>query len=207
MEISITRGLAEIKLLEKRIQKEIAQSVFIGYAVGKKSVKGYDSIPEFEAKVKGSYQSVNDLIKRRDAIKSSIVKSNAMTEVTINGQTMTVAEAIERKTSIVFEKELLNKMVNELTNVNYQVQRRNDEVQEKLHDLLQTNFGKDSKAKSDEVDSITKPYLENNEAKVIDPLKLQSIIEELSNKLDAFESEVDFVLSESNTITKISIAD
>ena len=41
-----------------------------------------------------------DLIKRRDAITKAIVASNAVTEVTINGETMTVASAIELKTSI-----------------------------------------------------------------------------------------------------------
>ena len=48
-----------------------------------------------------------DLISRRNKIKSAIIMSNAKTVVEVAGKQMTVAEAIDKKSSIEYEKELL----------------------------------------------------------------------------------------------------
>ena len=56
---------------------------------------------EFKKRTTSDFQSLNDLIKRRNQVKNAIVSSNAVTKVTVGGQTMTVAEAIEYKTIIL----------------------------------------------------------------------------------------------------------
>jgi hypothetical protein len=76
-----------------------------------------------------------------------------------------------------------------------------------LQRLLEVNFGKDSKAKSEEIDAIPKPYLENNAPRFIDPLDVKKKIEELANEISKFEAEVDVVLSEANAKTEIEISE
>ena len=78
-----------------------------------------------ESRAKADYQSIEALIKRRNAIKSAIVVSNATTKIEVAGVKMTVAEAIERKTSISYDIQLLDKLkevyadlVGEAENVN-----------------------------------------------------------------------------------------
>ncbi|MCP4369761.1 MAG: hypothetical protein GY797_16855, partial [Deltaproteobacteria bacterium] len=110
MEMTISRALAELKLLDKRIRGTIEKGTFAGLAQGKKSITGYETNDEFIKTAKSSIQSAQDLIKRRQAIKSAIVNSNAKTEVTIADKKMSVAEAIERKSSIEYEKLLLQKL-------------------------------------------------------------------------------------------------
>jgi sugar-specific transcriptional regulator TrmB len=207
MEISITRGLTELKTLDARINKAIGEGNYIAMTVGKKSVVGFPTIEDFEKKAKSSLQSVQDLIKRRNAIKSAIVNSNATTKVTIAGQEMTVAEAIERKTSINYEKALLQKLVTDYNNTIRRFEQESSKVQERLDELLKTTYGKDVKVSSDQYDSTAKPFLEQNEPKLIDPLKLREEIEKLDKSIAEFEMNVDFVLSESNTITKITVPD
>jgi hypothetical protein len=205
MEYSITRSLAELKLLDKRIHNAIQVSEFGGMAVGKKPVQGYADNATFETKVQSNWDSVNDLIKRRNAIKSAIVLSNAKTLVNIAGVEMTVAEAIERKSSIVYDKALLNKLRNDYNIINNAVLRKNMEVEQKLEQQLAVLYGKDAKVSESERDMVTKPYREDHEAKIIDPIQLKDKIESLTEYIDSFESECDFILSESNTVTKIEV--
>lgn len=207
MEMSITRGLSELKLLDKRIQKGINETTFITSAIGPKPVSGYTSTELYVETTERNYQSTIDLIKRRQKIKSLIVESNAKTMVTISGKGMTVAEAIERKTSIQYEKSLLEKMRRDYNHAVTQVESKNEEVQLRLEKLLEANFGKDSKVKDTEMEAISKPFKEQNEAKLVDPLKLKEKMDTLSKEIDEFECEVDFILSESNTITKINLVD
>jgi len=208
MEMTVTRALAELKLLNDRITRKTNQSFFI--TANKKSAKKVNNVTtkeEFVEQVKSNYNSVLDLIERRKKIKSAIVDSNSKTTVKIGEKTMTVAEAIERKESIIFEKNLLNTLQNQYNSAIVSVNRQNEKVQEKLDELLLQSFGKEGRqmATEDEIGIISKPYLEQNEYEVINPLSLQNIIEGMQKDIEDFTMEVDFVLSESNTITKIVV--
>lgn len=210
MQISITRALSELKLLSSRIDRAINESSFIiAYKKSSKKVNNIDTPDEFSNKAKADYQSINDLIERRRQIKSAIVGSNAKTNVTIAGKEMSVAEAIERKSSIVYEINLLASMEKQYTNVLVTAQRNNELVQGKLDDLLNNTLGKENRQKAiiDEVEAISKPYLEQNQYDVLDVLKLGDKIKTLKDNIDLFNMEVDFILSESNTLTKIEISD
>jgi hypothetical protein len=205
MEMSITRGLAELKLLDKRIEKAIYSTNYAGACVGKKPISSYASNEQFENEVKSAYQSVQDLIQRRQTIKSAIVDSNAKTVVKIGETEMTVAEAIERKSSIEYDKKLLGKLKSDYNNTLVQIERHNENVNNKLDKHLETIFGKDGKDKTAEMKAVSEAFKAENEAKLVDPLKIKEVIDKLEYEIDEFETEVDFVLSESNTITKITI--
>lgn len=205
--MTITRGLAELKLLDARIHRGIDEAEFAAVVIGEKPVKGYSSNEEFSRKSRASLQSIESLIARRKAIKAAIVVSNATTYVMIAGQRMTVAEAIERKSSIHYEEALLGQMRQQYQQALAEIERRNAEAQVRLDRLLEANFGKESKAKDSEYEAIAKPFMAQNEAKLVDPVKLKERIDQLTNEIESFRSEVDFILSESNTLTKIIIPD
>ena len=205
-EISIARGLAELKLLHGRIERAISGANLISsYKKSAKKINNIDTPAEFSEKAEASYQSINDLIERRKKIKSAIVASNAITMIKIADKEMTVANAIERKESISYEMSLLAHMENQYRNSLANCQRANDMVQIKLDELLLTTLGKEGKQKAttDEVEAISKPYLEQNQHEILDVLKLGDKIKDLKESIEKFNSEVDFVLSESNVITKI----
>ncbi len=207
-EMSITRGLSELKLLANRIEREINSAKFtISHKKSSKRVDSVNDAEDFTNKAKGSYASVLSLIERRKAIKSAIVESNAKTIVNIAGKQMTVASAIERKDSIQFEQSLLGEMKQQYAQQLAILRHENAKVQVKLDELLNVSFGRENKQKvsSDEIEIMSKPYLEQNEFTLLDPLKLEDKIKNLENDINEFLSEVDFVLSESNTLTKIEV--
>lgn len=202
-EISVTRALAQIKSLNDRIDKGIAVP-FITNLTGGKHATG-KAVGEIETTLKASLQSVKDLIAQRKALKSAVVRSNAVTTVVINGQTLTVAEAIERKSSIALEQRLLHQLKGQLAQVTLNVEKVNVEVTRRLDDLLKTVVGKDRQSTEAELAAITTPFKAQNEGKALDPNDLATVIETLQKDIDGFLLEVDYALSEVNATTKVSV--
>lgn len=205
MEMTITRALSELKMLDKRISRTIDEAVLGGLIIGKHIQNGFQNQEEVEKKAKADDQSIQALIKRRNAIKSAIVVSNATTTIEVAGVSMTVAEAIERKTSIDYDIRYLRKLKKVYTELVDRSEQINEDVKKRLDQHLETLFGKDGKTKAAANQEIVKSFLAENEAAIIDPLRLRVKIEQLSKEIEDFQMEVDFSLSESNTLTKIQI--
>ncbi len=111
--ISIHRALATIKTLDKRITKAIANFNPLEILLNNKLTQNKTLI-EFNLESEAEYQSIKDMIQQRNTIKASIIRANSTTIVTVNNIDMSVAEAIDRKSSIATEKALLLKMRTEL---------------------------------------------------------------------------------------------
>ena len=178
--ISITRALVMLKTLDKRISQQSKEINLLDVEVDKKLTMSKQPKNDFIQDVKASYQKLTDLIRQRNTIKSNIVKSNALTTVRVAGGDMTVAQAIERKSSIIFEKNLLNAMRHELAHVIARMDLTNNQAQARLDKLLESTFSKDStKVKPEEFESVSKPFLERNQATLVDPLDIRKLIENL----------------------------
>jgi hypothetical protein len=202
--ITITRALAELKLLDSRIKKKITESEFV-FFLSKKNKSNINQ-ETLVNNSKAQIQSISDLIDRRKNLKSSIVLSNANTMVNLAGETMSVAEVIERKQLVEYYKQLLDRMKFNRESVLNQVERQNQLMEVDLQKILEINFGKNSTAKtnSDDIDNISKTYRELNKAEVLDGVNIDSKIKEIEELINRYETESNFVLSESNAITKIN---
>ncbi|MCI8749711.1 MAG: hypothetical protein HFH67_17965 [Lachnospiraceae bacterium] len=205
--ISITEALNELKLYDSKITKEITNATLCGATKKSSDKVGVVKKEDFEDRAKASYQSVTDLIANRNTLKSAVVKSNAVTEVTVDDKVMTVAEAIERKNSIEYDETLLNEMKRQYANATATVDKENKKVDAKVDDLLTTLVGKDSdkKLNKEDQEAVEKPYREKNEFEFIDPLGLYEKIQALEADIDGFKSNVDTVLVLSNATTFIEV--
>ena len=205
--ISITEALNELKLYDSKILKAITNAKLVGAAKKSSDKVGVFKKEDFEDRAKASYQSVTDLIANRNALKSAIVKSNAVTEVTVNGKTMTVAEAIERKNSIDYDETFLTEMKKQYACATDTVTKENKKVDNKVDELLATLIGKDSSKdiSKESQEAIEKPYRAKNEYEFIDPIGLLDKIEIIEAEIDGFKSEVDTRLAVANSITMIEI--
>lgn len=205
--ISITEALNELKLYDAKITKAIVNARFCGAAKKSSDKVGVVKKEDFNERAKASYQSATDLISNRNTLKSAIVKSNAITGVEIDGISMTVAEAIERKNSIEYDETLLNEMKQQYANATATVDKENKKVDNKVDDLLTTLIGKDSdkKLNKEDQEAVEKPYREKNEFEFVDPLELYEKIQTLEESIDGFKSNVDTVLVLSNATTFIEV--
>ena len=147
------------------------------------------------------------MIANRNTLKSAIVKSNAVTEVTINGKTMTVAEAIERKNSIDYDETFLSEMKRQYASATDTVTKENKKVDNKVDELLATLIGKDSskEVNKDSQEAIEKPYRAKNEFEFIDPIGIWDKIEALEADIDGFKASVDTTLSVANATSFIEV--
>ena len=201
-QMSVTQALPELKLLEKRIEKvsETIQNwckvAHNGAPVDKDKHK-----KETEAQL----QSFMDLVNRRDTIKRAIVLSNATTKVKVGSWEGTVAEAIEYKSSIRNKRVLLMNMKQCLQTKREEYERLKGQVDSRLERLLQSELGKDVKTNPETITALTNSFRDNNKVELVDPLDLATKISSLEDEIDAFETNVDWVLSESNGKTIIEV--
>ena len=202
-EMTITEGLVESKLLSSRIEKEINMSEWIW------SVKTIDCTEEssvpYEDKAKAAYQSIRDLIEERNKIKSAIVKSNATTMVKVGKKEMTVAEAIERKSSIGYEQKLLMRWKTVYANAVNRVDTENVRVQNRIDQMLSQLVVNDKSDIAEAQKAVTETYIAQNGWMVYDPLNLEDKIKKLDEDIDDFLKNVDLALSLSNAVTHIEV--
>jgi hypothetical protein len=205
MQITITEGLVNLKTISARIEKEITATTFSIASQKGKQISGFKSVDDFVLKAKAQYQSIVDLINRRNKIKSAIVESNALTKVIIGGTEYTVAGAIERKASVAFEQMLINTLTQQFNKATMLADRANNDAQTRLDNLINTTFGKDSKVDASQQKSISDSFCEQNLSMVRDPLDTIEIVAKMSNDVENFLANVDVALSISNSTHFIEV--
>lgn len=203
----ITEALNELKVLDSRIIRAIDDAVFVSAAKScEKKVNPYTTKEEFAEKAKADYQSIDDLIKRREIIKAGVVHSNAVTFVEVGKRKMTVAAAIEFKQSIIYLQNLLSQMKKGRNKAVSVMNDKNIDMENSIQRLIETAYGnKDGKVNADAYASIANPFKESNEYGLVDPLNIADKIEALEKEIEDFTSNVDSCLQISNCITSIEI--
>ncbi len=196
--ITATRALSELKLLDKRIQKKTQSACFLTSKIG-------NEIKNNSCTAESDLQSITDLISRRAKIKSALMRSNSTTVVKISSESMTVAEAIEKKSSIDYLANLLDELRDQRYNIQTDTERNNSRAQERLDNLLVSTFGKDLKARPSEITEVSDVFWKANKCEVVDDIEIDKKITELDEYIDNFMSEIDLCLSEINAKTEITL--
>ena len=205
--MTIHRALAELKLIDSKIEKAISVIEPTGVMQVNKLVNNFYKKEDFENDAKSKFQSVIDLIERKNKIKSAIVTTNGITEVEISGIKMTIADAINFKSIIVFKKNLIATLIKKHNAVKSKFTIENEKIEKIALENAKIMIGKegDNKIKptDEDVKNIIEPFVKRNEFHLVDPLKVEELTEKLQKEVSDFEVEVDAVLSEVNAITII----
>lgn len=200
----VTKALNELKLLDARIIRETRNAIFVAAAkTAENKVNAHTTKEDFYKEAKAAYQSINDLIDRRAKIKAAIVSSNAATMVEVNGEKMSVADAIELKTAIDYKRNLLITMKNQLEKAKSNANIQNIELEDRIDKYIESMLGKEAKSKKEDYSEMIEPIRTANEYSLVDPINIELRIDELEKYIEGFLSEVDSVLQISNCITWI----
>lgn len=208
--ISVTRALVELKRLDERINKAIASGLFVARTVGrdtnKKVVGSSDSVTAVEQRIQGSFDKVASLIANREKVKSALVMSNATTHVQVMGRSLTVAEAIELKSTVAFRTAFAAAMRNQLLQERAQIERANAQLDIEIETSLNALYGTDrTKIDAETAKSVGDVKKSQKEVALLDPSKIETKIEAVEADILNLSSELDFVLSESNAKTEIEV--
>lgn len=201
--ISIARALVELKTLDSRINKITDSTQWIVYKT--KNRNHNLSEDEYKKNTLAEYQSLTDLISRRDRLKNAIMKSNSVTEVEVGGNKMTVSQAIEYKKIIEYKQKLLQRLKYQRQQVVVDVESHKQKVQVKIDDNIKVICGKDTKPDENVIKSVSDGITKGDPIEVFDPLGLDKVIKELETEIEDFKANVDYVLSESNALTVITV--
>lgn len=206
--MSIHKALCELKVIGDRIEKTMGKVPFVlANEHANRKIQGIP-IDEFVAQIKSAHQSTVDMIARREAIKCAVVKSNAVTKVTVAGKEYTVAEAIEMKNhGMDFIRMLKNKLSSELDRAKRLAEMANGQNLENRADgYIKNLYGTtDMKNLTEEANAARKTFIEQHTTELVDPLKAADMVTALENQFYDFMSEVDAALSVSNSLAEITI--
>ena len=205
-EMTVTQALVELKTLNDRIKKAIDDGVFILAIVPANEAK---KPSEIEESIKASYQKVTDLMARRDAIKDALIQSNSVTTIDVAGKTMTVAVAIDRKQAAnELRRMLLRTMIDQSKRASNTYRTMTTNVESNARTLLKS-MGVPSGNPNDATEeneagmAAYKAYIEANKPVMLDPLKLNELMDKTFDELEAFDRDVDVALSVKNAVTII----
>lgn len=209
-EMTVQRALNELKIIDERLSKRLAEFVVIGTKKVSEArvVETRESIVEFENRAKGVLDSVDGLLKRQQELKHAIMTSNATTMIEVAGKTYSVMTAIDRKRTIENEKLVVRHMRDAMLRAEYKVNQENDKMESYIQRQTNAMAGGDLSSKKDDyIIAFEKSYREQNSWDLVDPLKLRDLIEQREQEISMFELEIDTALTVSNAITKIEIED
>ena len=212
--MTIHRALVELKTIDKRIAQEINDATFcLSAKTNSKKLMG-QSVEEFIAKADGSYNKINDLIARRNAIKCAIPVSNATTQIKVGDKTMTVAEAIVLKQN-GFQPitKLLEEMKDQYSVAVSDSEAENATLDKRADAYVTSLYGSNAAAKAADpadVKSARDTYINANTFEVYDGLKsgkrtIAQTIKTLEDDITKFQNDLDAALSVSNATTTIDI--
>lgn len=211
--MTITSALSELKILNKRIADEISGATFC--ETNKhvmRTLKG-KSIADVKSEMQATYDKITSLIVRNNAIKKAVTKANAETNITVGGEQMTIAEAIYMKqTGIDYFKNLLTNMSIQYTSAQHTITCNNgDTLTQNCEAYITKLFGtSDTKTASSDlitaINAAKEKYIEENTIDLIEGVDIAKAIENLKNKIDAFEAEVDAAITVANATTVIEIS-
>ena len=201
--ISITRALSELKLLDSRISKATSE---IKFAVCVTKNTNYNiNQNDFTSQVTAKHQSLTDLITRRERLKAAIMKSNATTLVKIGSKEMTVVEAIEMKKTIRYKESLLDVLKRQRLQETKEFEAHKAKVKQAIDANITQICSRDVKPDPSTIQDLTDMMWKNDPVEIYDPLGLDKTIEALTTEIEDFNSNVDFALSESNSLTQIEV--
>lgn len=207
--MSIYKALSELKVLNKRVCDAIGDGTFC--ATNKHTNQKISGIPVEkygDEVIKASFDKVDSLIRRYRAIRRAITRSNAVTTIEIDGETYTVAEAIEQHQRGVepLEEWVRVMKIQRDKAVRKLAYNESSELDEAADNYVGMMFGsKDNKVSNDQIEGLKKQYKAAQQIDFIDPLKIDQKIDELEAKIAKMKSDFDSALSVSNATTIIEI--
>ena len=160
--MTVHKALTELKLLDDRIAKAIAEGIYCVANKHSNDKIGGVSLDEYIKIMQGGYDKATDLINRRKAIKRAVVLSNAVTKVSVAGIEYTVAEAIEMKNhGVGFDKALMNAMQKHYNMAQMKINQENGNGLEEWAEQYVTAIYGQKEGKTNTADEVHgKPYLQ-----------------------------------------------
>jgi hypothetical protein len=204
MELTLTRALNEVKLLEKKIEKySLSNATWV--AISKNGKIGEHDVNVLKSNADANKQSLVDLILRRNKIKRSILKANNETILNVSDESYTIAEAIDLKNFILIEEKVFRNIRRHISDVEFDYERRMQELDNLVERTVNQTIQSDGKKDASVIAGIEKYVRDSNKISLEDPSKIKEWVDIKLEEIEEFKNEIDFSLSEINAKTIIYV--
>ncbi len=203
-ELTLTRALAELKLLDSKISKAIQELKSVSYSVNGIVPDFRVTSDEFKANYNSQMQSIQDLRNNKVILKNALMKANAETKVTIGGKEYTILEALNRKTDISTESLLVQTMKKQLSASIANVNSINNSIESNIENTIRSKSASSGNQSKDYIQTVRDSY-KPQMPELVNADVVEKLIKDKEEEISEFIAEVDYALSEINAITKIKV--
>lgn len=205
--ISITRALAELKNIKSKIssvEQEVTKYAGAIFKDGYTILDGQVSEKEFFTRYEDLSKELKELKDKYRKIKLKLAEANVVTKLTINGETLSINEAIILKEQLESEKYFIDNNINVLSELSKKYKSKEDSNTEYLNKLIEKMTGGNRAVKDSDTDSIKKMFDKFNSVKLV-TTKTSSELFERRTEIDRIINEINLTLVEVNSSTYIEV--
>lgn len=211
-EMTVTRAIATQKSLTKQIAETHKLLVLCVPTRGEElyrevQANGKVSVDAATNGIKASWQRLADITTVRDAIRAKLVVSNAETMITVGKVEMSIVAALDFRNSLPERKALLERLKTNWNSTNAAYTQAFNQHEAELARTRNEALNSGKKIDPDFEKNFIAPINLKSRPDILDPIDIKATIAALEKEITDFELNIDYALSESNAITKITIED
>ena len=201
--LSLTRLLSEIKTTEERIMK---LPVIVGVAANStdRVAEENESVEEFKKTSQSRFDTWMSLSERLVKLRAARNKANATTYVTVCGKSVTMDEAIVMKSLLNLQKQALEGFKKQIGMVENVVTRADNEVKVAVDKAVAQSIASQTLTE-DQSKLFNDMYKKSLGKSMVIGESVKAGIKKLEDHITSFSAEIDYVLSEANSTTKVEI--
>lgn len=204
MELTLTRCLSEIKKLEAELANV---PVFVRVAANKNDrVEGVlQSADEFARTSQSDWDQYLEKSERLILLKVARNKANVSTVVMVGGKEVSMDEAIARKALVPVLKNMIAQVKRNISTVEQQVQKSENEVQSAIDKNVNAASASGTPLSEAQTQVLRQMYESSLGKKMVLGENIKAALKNVEDEINKFELEIDYVLSEANATTKVTV--
>jgi hypothetical protein len=202
-EITLTRLLSEIKTIEENLNR-FPTIAALGSNKSNKVDNEHSTIPEFSVESQSRFDKWMALQTKLIAYKAARNKANVTTMVTVAGVVMSMDTAIAKKAITPVLQAAVQNFKQQISNIDKAVVKADNEVNAAI-DKSTNTAASAGQVTSDQMNVFRTMYEQQLGKTLVVGANIKTAIVNLETYIAEFTAEIDYVLSEANATTKVSV--
>lgn len=202
VKMSITRALAQVKLIESKLGKDFEEGFDVEIN-GKLKYFPNFTTEQFEKEALAQMNSFEDLFKNRLKIKSAIARANIDTKISLLGTEYSIIELIDLKKSSQYKQNVYINLMYNYNKCKSDVVNQDVKIESEVSKQVEVANSNKTQVSKDLTTTLTETYKTLWGGKIVG-LDINKIYKE-KEELDKLVAEIDMILSEINSKTEIEV--
>ena len=215
--MTVRAALTQKKLLDKQIA-EMSHESFVEVISKQTKVLNGMIVSDWEEEAKKLFHSLNDKLRRREAIAKAIIKANAMHTVTLpkfNGikehskketEELPFASAIARKNYLAFLQDtLIVSLMQQVKCATKTQKAKEKELEQTVITRINNEFGGATQVSPKQIKEREEEIRVANEVLYLDPNNLAKNLRHFKEYVSWYLAEIDSILGHATEVTEITV--